>query len=87
MPHKTTVSTERYYARVRPKDALERIKRVFTRSPIDSEWHGRERRRAESPYTCEIRVNGRVVCQNSRPTPTDVLSQHEGRKTGSHLPL
>ena len=48
---------------------------------------GKERRRAESLYTCETRVNGGVVCQNSRLAPTDVLSQHEGRKTGSHLPL
>jgi len=37
-----------------------------------------ERRRAEL-YTCEIRVNGLVVCQISSPTPTDVLSHHEGR--------
>jgi hypothetical protein len=39
------------------------------------------------PYTCEIRVNGRVVCRNLGLAPTDVLSQHEGRKTGSHFPL
>src|SRR2546429_7967142 len=40
---------------------------------------GMERRRADSPYTCEIGVNGRVVCHNSRTTPADVLSPHEGR--------
>src|SRR2546430_8341682 len=61
--------------------------RAFSAPLIDSESHGRERRRADSPYTCEIGVNGRVVCQKSRLEPTDVLSQHEGRKTGSHLSL
>src|SRR5467141_3668524 len=68
-----------------PKDALARLKRAFSGPLIDPGSHGRERRRADSPYTCEIHVNGRVVARNSRLAPTDVLSQHEGRATGPHL--
>ena len=54
---------------------------------MDSESYGRERRRAELLYTCEIRVNGRVVCQNSRLAPTDVLSQHAGASRPRPFPL
>src|SRR5438309_4770505 len=34
---------------------------AFSAPVIDSESHGRERHRAELLYTCEIRVNGRIV--------------------------
>lgn len=34
MRHKTTVTTERYYARVRPKDALARLKQAFSERAV-----------------------------------------------------
>src|SRR5437879_11889135 len=46
-----------------PKDALARIKRAFAGPLIDRDLHGRERRRAELLYTCEICVNGPVVAR------------------------
>lgn len=49
MRHKTTVTTERYYARVRPKDALARVKEAFGAARlIERETHGIERRRPDS---------------------------------------
>src|SRR5437879_2860560 len=50
-----------------------------SRHPTDPESHGRERGRAELLYTCEIRVNGRVVCQNSGRRLPMSCPPHEGR--------
>jgi hypothetical protein len=44
------------------------------------------RRRADLLYICEIRVSGRGLGQTSRSAHADVLSHHESRETGSHLP-
>src|SRR2546426_3274335 len=63
-----------------PKDALARIKRAFAGPLIDRDSHGRERRRAELLYTCEIRVNGQVVARTQgRRLPMSCPSTRAGK--------
>src|SRR2546427_365491 len=57
----------------------------WSRSDRDS--HGRERRRAELLYTCEIRVNGPGVARTQGRRLPMSCPKHEGRKAGSHLPF